>query len=154
ASKAENDLWNIHGCWSAYFLWHYKAYDTNSDDWGGRGFFNACNPNLEYPKHWNAAYLMSYGLADDNNHSFHSGQRDYQELARARSSSQWHAQFRHQAVDDISFFGQWSERFAAVNLVQTSCLLYDFNRSNGAPASRGGDFVHEGTHAWLDRHGF
>src|SRR5262249_34121704 len=31
---------------------------------------------------------------------------------------------------------------------------YDFNRSNGAPASRGGDFVHEGTHAWLDRHGF
>jgi hypothetical protein len=77
ASQADGDLWNIHGCWSDYILWHYKAYDTNSDDWGDRGFSDACNVNKEYPKHWNAAYLISYGLADDNNNSFHSGQQDY-----------------------------------------------------------------------------
>jgi hypothetical protein len=154
ASQSDNDLWNIHGCWSDFFNWHYSAFETTSDDWGGRGFNDACNPNKEYPKHWSAAYLMSYGLADDNEHSFHSGQRDYLELGRARSSSQWHAEFRHQASDDTSFFGQWIERTFKVNLVQTSCLLYNFTLPNAGPGSRGGDFAHEGTHAWMDRHGF
>ncbi len=35
ASQADRDLWNTHGCWQAFFLWQYKAYDMSGSDWGG-----------------------------------------------------------------------------------------------------------------------
>src|SRR5260370_27190623 len=65
AGQADQDLWNLHGCWRDYYLWQYRAYDVRGSDWGNRGFFDACNVNLEYPKHWNATYLLNYGLADN-----------------------------------------------------------------------------------------
>jgi len=70
-SKADSDLWAIHGCFKAFFLWQYKQYNMSSNDWGNRGWNDACNDNLEYPKTWNAAYLVTYGLLDNNNQSFH-----------------------------------------------------------------------------------
>jgi hypothetical protein len=153
--QSDQDLWKVHGCWKDYFNWHYKAYYTTSGDWGGRGFYDACNQNKEYPKHWNAAYLISYGLADDNNHSFHSGQKDYQEMSRGRSSSEWHDGFHHQVSDDLSFLGQWVHAGPFGNsLLITSCNLYDVGKVNAGPGSRGGDFVHEATHSWLRNHGF
>jgi hypothetical protein len=60
-SQAERDLWNTHGCWQAFFLWQYQAYDMRQGDWTGRGWEDACNQNMEYPKHWNASYLLTYG---------------------------------------------------------------------------------------------
>ena len=61
ASQAERDLWNTHGCWQAFFNWEYQAYDMRSGDWNNRGWNDACNNVKEYPKHWNAAYLLTYG---------------------------------------------------------------------------------------------
>src|SRR5215470_6132440 len=72
ASQADRDLWNIHGCWQDFFLWQYQAYDMRSSDWSGRGWNDACNNRLEYPKHWNAAYLVTYGLIDNYYQSFHA----------------------------------------------------------------------------------
>ena len=85
-SKADLDLWAIHGCFKAFFLWQYKQYNMSSNDWGNRGWNDACNDNLEYPKTWNAAYLVTYGLLDNNNQSFH-GTTDYRQLAEAPDSN-------------------------------------------------------------------
>ncbi len=148
ASTADGALWSMHGCWQDFFLWHYQAYDTHADDWDDRGYFDACNPNLEYPKHWSAAYLLVYGLADNPAGSFH-GTEDYLELSRARESDHWHDGFDHEATDDTSIFGSWDG-----STVRTSCSLYDATSPNANPGSRGGDFVHEATHAWMDKHGY
>src|SRR4051812_33721362 len=62
ASAADIDLWNIHGCWVDFINYQYQVYAISSDDWGSRGYNDACNVNKEYPKHWNASYLVGYGL--------------------------------------------------------------------------------------------
>src|SRR5438874_1558064 len=71
ASQADKDLWNTHGCWQDFFSWQYQAYDMRGSDWGSRGWSDACNVNKEYPKHWNASYLLTYGLQDNWQFYFH-----------------------------------------------------------------------------------
>src|SRR6266404_8273668 len=82
SSQADRDLWNEHGCWQDFFLWQYIAYEVQEGDWNNRGYFDACNVNLEYPKHWNAAYLITYKLLDNNDQSFH-GTNDYRATAES-----------------------------------------------------------------------
>ena len=48
SSQAERDLWDEHGCWQDFFLWQYLAYDVREGNWNNRGYFDACNVNLEY----------------------------------------------------------------------------------------------------------
>jgi hypothetical protein len=151
ASQADRDLWNTHGCWQAFFLWQYQAYDMSGSDWGGRGWDDACNVNKEYPKHWNAAYLLTYGLQDNNSFSFH-GTADYRGTAE-RWDNAYHDDLYHAPTDDTSIFGRWSYHFFGSNEVDTSCLLYDPNlRPNANPGSRAGDFEHEGWHGWMDKY--
>lgn len=150
ASQADRDLWNTHDCWQDFFLWQYRAYDMSDDDWGDRGWSDACNVNFEYPKHWNAAYLVTYGLVDSNSFSFH-GTVDYRATAEAAESS-FHDNFCHVPTDDTSIFGGFTWEPFSCNEVATSCLLYDSTRPNAHPAARAGDFMHEGWHAWLDEY--
>jgi hypothetical protein len=148
ASTADLDLWKVHGCWSAYYLWEYKAYDVRSGDWGDRGFYDACNVNTEFAKHWNAAYLLSYGLPNNTtNRTQWHGTIDYQSTAIA-ADNQYHDDTYQMATDDRSIFGRWSWQPFGPNKVETSCLLYDSTSANANPASRGGDFIHEGWHGW------
>ena len=100
ASQADRDLWAIHGCWQEYYQWQYQAYNMSGDDWGDRGWNDACNQNLEYPKHWNASYLVSYGLQDNNNQSFH-GTVDYKATAE-KYSTDYHGYLEHLATDDLT----------------------------------------------------
>lgn len=147
ASQADRDLWATHGCWQDFFLWQYRAYDMNGDDWANRGWNDACNRNLEYPKHWNAAYLVTYGLIDSNAQSFH-GTIDYRATAEAASSN-FHNHLRHVPTDRTDIFGSYSG-----GKVATACPLYDPAVANANPASRGGDFMHEGWHAYFDKYGW
>jgi hypothetical protein len=149
ASQADKDLWADHGCWQEYFLWQYRAYDMNGTDWANRGWNDACNRNLEYPKHWNAAYLVTYGLIDNNDQSFH-GTIDYRATAEARSSN-FHDHIRHIPTDDPDVFGSYSR---TNRTVATACALYDPTEANANPASRGGDFMHEGWHAYFHKYGW
>ena len=148
ASQADSNLWSTHGCWQTYFLWQYRAYNMNGSDWSGRGWNDACNLNFEYPKHWNAAYLVTYGLADNNAQSFH-GTVDYRAAAEAVSSA-FHNGFVHQISDDNNFFGQ----FIPPDRLLTDCPLYDQSAANSNPASRAGDFMHESWHAWMRKYGW
>jgi len=147
ASQADKDLWAPHGCWQDFFLWQYRAYDMNGSDWANRGWNDACSRNLEYPKHWNAAYLVTYGLADNNDQSFH-GTIDYRATAEARASN-FHDHLKHVPTDDTTIFGSYNN-----GTVATSCLLYNPTVANANPASRGGDFMHEGWHAYFDKYGW
>lgn len=151
ASQADQDLWALHGCWQEFFLWQYQAYDMRDTNWNDRGWNDACNVNLEYPKHWNASYLLTYGMLDNNDQSFH-GTSDYRATAEAASSS-FHNSIFHTPTDDTTIFGSFNPN-GSPNEVQTSCLLYDPARPNANPASRAGDFMHEGWHGWMKNHNY
>ncbi|UXI70466.1 hypothetical protein [Tahibacter amnicola] len=150
ASTADRDLWNLHGCWTDFYLWQYQAYDMRSSDWGNRGWNDACNVNLEYPKHWNASYLVTYGLADNGTYSWH-GTADYRATAEAASSN-FHDSLYHTASDDTCCFGAFVPHIFGPDEVQTMCSLYNATSTRGNPASRAGDFMHEGWHAWLSKY--
>ena len=150
ASTADRDLWNTHGCWTEFFLWSYKAYDQRRSDWISRGWNDACNVNMEFPKHWNAAYLVTYGLLDNGAQSFH-GTIDYRATGEA-ASSKFHTSLFHKASDDTCCFGKFITHFLAADEIQTTCLLYNASSPNANPGSRAGDFVHEGWHAWLSKY--
>jgi hypothetical protein len=152
ASQADKDLWNTHGCWQEFFLWQYKAYDARSSDWSNRGFSKACDNRFEYPKHWNSSYLVTYGLKDDPSMSFH-GSIDYRRTAEAADSAFKDSVF-HSATDDSTVFGKFIYHPFDSNEVQTSCNLYNATASNGHPAARAGDFMHEGWHGWMDKYDY
>ncbi len=150
ASTADTDLWNTHGCWQAFFLWSYKAYDQRQSDWNNRGWNDACNRNLEFPKHWNSAYLVTYGLRDENCCSWH-GTTDYRALGEA-AGSKFHDGLYHTCKDDTCCFGSWSWNFWGANELSTNCPVYSTAWTNANPASRAGEFMHEGWHGWLDKY--
>jgi hypothetical protein len=154
-STADADLWNVHGCNSNYFMWQYQAYGVSGSDWGDRGFYAACSPTQQYPKHWSASYLISYGLPNNttNRTQYHSSD-DYQTLARAGGNI-YHSANYQAPSDDTSIFGRWTWELFGANKIETSCLLYDPNlASNANPASRAGDFIHEAWHSWLWHNGY
>jgi hypothetical protein len=153
ASQADRDLWSRHGCSSSFYTWQSKAYDLRSSDWSNRGWNDACNVNLEFPKHWSAAWLVTYGLADNQSQSFH-GTVDYRATGEAASSN-YHDSLYHSVTDDTGVFGRFSPAFWPwdTDNVQTSCLLYNPGLSNSNPGSRAGDFMHEGWHANYDKYG-
>jgi hypothetical protein len=150
ASSADTALWNLHGCWPDFFLWSYLAYDQREGDWRTRGWNDACNPRLEFPKHWNAAYLVTYGLADANCCSWH-GTTDYRKLGEA-AGSQFHSSLYHTCRDDSCCFGSFNPKVFGPNELATHCPLYDPAATNSNPASRAGDFMHEGWHGWLGKY--
>ena len=150
ASTADTALWNTHGCWQAFFLWSYKAYDQRQSDWNNRGWNDACNVKLEFPKHWNAAYLVTYGLQDQNCCSWH-GTADYRALGEAAGSS-FHTSLYHTCSDDSCCFGSFDTHIFGPNEISTHCLLYDSTATNANPGSRAGDFMHEGWHGWLHKY--
>lgn len=163
ASQADKELWKNHGCWMDYVLWQYREYDVHSPHWDDRGFFDACNQNLEYPKHWNATYLINYGLADNRSQSWH-GTIDYERLSNAEHN-EFKFELYHTVSDEIGIdgkkaYGQWVHHPGTPNEINTSCLLYDDllrnanDNPNNNPASRAGDFIHEGWHGWEQEYGY
>lgn len=152
ASTADVALWNTHGCWQAFFLWSYQAYNQSESDWGNRGWNDACNVNLEFPKHWNAAYLVTYGMGDQNCCSFH-GTADYRATGEAAGSN-FHNALHHTCSDDTCCFGSFTPAFWPwdTDTLATDCPLYNSSVPNANPGSRAGDFQHEGWHGWLNKY--
>src|SRR5689334_9422086 len=97
ASQADRDLWKIHGCRPDFYYWQTQVYDLRWADWIDRGWHAACNNTYEFPKHWNASFLVTYRLLDNNNQSFH-GTSDYRALAEA-AQSEFHDDFYHVPSD-------------------------------------------------------
>lgn len=147
SSMADQDLWATHGCWRDYYLWHYQALDMRYGDWRDRGWSDACNLNMEFTKHWNAGYLVQYGLLDNNDQSFH-GTVDYSLTTEARASD-FHSRLYHNATDRTDIFGLYEHHSSGPNEVSLACPRFDSD-----PAARAADWMHEGWHAWNDKHGW
>lgn len=142
AGQADRDLWADHDCWREYYLWHYRAYDMHESDWRGRGWNDACNVNMEFPKHWNSGFLVTYGLADNLAQSFH-GTADYRATGEAAESN-FHEHLKHVPTDRTDIFGAYGD-----HQIKIACPRFD-----GGPGERAGDFMHEGWHAWLELHDY
>ncbi|RKG75704.1 hypothetical protein [Corallococcus terminator] len=152
ASQADRDLWNTHGCWQDFYLWQYRAYGLRGGDWSNRGWSDACNVSLEFPKHWNASYLLTYGMEDNYAQSFH-GTADYRGTAEAPNSN-FHDSLYHSVSDRTDILGSFSPRFWPwdTDKVETACPVYNPNAISSDPASRAGDYMHEGWHANFDKY--
>jgi hypothetical protein len=153
-STADREFFAVHGCDIPFFTWEASSggYDLHWGDWASRGWFDACNQQLEFPKHWSAALLVVRGLVDDYNRSFHAT-ADYLALSRGPGSS-FHDGFYHNVGDRLDAFGEYFH-FLWDRAVSTFCPLYDVTVApNANPASRAGDYMHEGWHAWLDKYGW
>lgn len=154
-STADRTFFAVHGCDAGFLAWEASAggYDLHWGDWSARGWFDACNPQLEFPKHWSAAFLVVRGMVDDYNRSFHAV-ADYTALSRGPGSN-FHDGFYHNIGDRLDLYGSYFH-FLWDRAVTTYCPLYDplVPGANANPASRAGDFMHEGWHAWLDKWGW
>jgi hypothetical protein len=151
SSVAYQDLWKVHGCWNDFIQWEYRAYNMRDDDWGDRGWFNACDQNLEYAKHWNAAYLITYGLADDPGRSLH-GTIDYRSTAEADDNN-YHNTLNHKPDDDPRYYGHITTGWGEDELY-THCLVYDTSSDEGHPASAASTMIHEAWHSWGDKYDY
>ncbi len=151
-SQAERDVWADHNCWWDFVLWQYRAYRMSGSDWGGWGFNDACNINLPYPKAVNAAYLLTYGLREDNSTQWH-GTIDYRYAGEAWSSPN-HNQIHYIPSTNRSWLALAEKRFILEDRTQMGCLLFDLGTSTNNPATRAGDYVHEGWHHWQYKRGY
>ena len=153
AAQAELDLWATTNCWWDFVLWQYQAYRMNDDNWGGWGFHDACNINLPYPKCVNASFLVTYGLSDNYALQWHAT-IDYRHAAEAWATST-HDQMHYEPSNSRAWLAQ-SElgRFLAEDRTFLGCLLFDLGAGTNNPATRAGDYMHEGWHHWQQKHGY
>ena len=157
---------NLAACPTEYIEWYARAYGIEEPDWDVNGFHDPCNITREYAKHWNSSILITHGILFDlgfAGRAFHSVE-DYDQVVRARDSDEWHNELRHQEVDNLSNngFGMYADRTGLVDLLQTSCLVYNttatFNDGtptgipSGDPVFRASTLVHEGWHGWKANH--
>lgn len=148
SSQADRDLWAVHDCWWDFVLWQYRAYRMWDSNWGNWGFRDACNRDLEYPKAVNASYLLTYGLTDDYSLQWHAT-IDYRDAGEAWSSS------THERIDYVPSTSRAFLAQAPSGLTRMGCLLFDGDAPGTAnPATRSGDYVHEGWHHWQRKHGY
>jgi hypothetical protein len=143
ADLPDTALWANHGCWWDFVLWQYKAYRMFNGDWGSWGFDDACNVNKPYPKAWNASYLLTYGLPEDN-WQWH-GTIDYRRAGEAYSSVT-HGQTTIKPANTRDWLAQ--ARGWPNNDVRMSCLLFDDDAWSNSPTTRAADYIHEGWHHW------
>lgn len=171
AGLGETTFFATHGCWEEYFLYHYKAFDTNAEDWEDRGFNDACNTDMEYTKHWNATVVLGYGINFGfgfSGRAFHSS-FEYEEATLARDDF-YHDDLRHQILDvSGSNFALFTPRTGLVDLIRGTCSIYNPNIpppgstnfttppavpvQTGDPVFRAGALLHEGWHAWKQKNG-
>lgn len=151
-SQAERDVWAEHNCLWDFVLWQYRAYRMSGNDWGSWGFNDACNINLPYPKAVNASYLLTYGLREDESSQWH-GTIDYRRIGEAWSSPS-HSQMYYVPSSSRDWLAQAEDIFILEDKTTMGCLLFDLGSFNNNPASRAGDYVHEGWHHWQFRRGY
>jgi len=161
-SATDQALWNVHGCQPNYINWQYQRYDLRAEDWWEKGWNDACNPQVVYPKHWNATYLIDYAISFDapwwnpSGRAFHHSV-DYGGMTE-HSSSGYHDGQRHlmagYSAPSRNLLGLYQTEFGTPNHLNTFCEAYDIAaNANATPDMRAAVMVHEGTHGWFHKIG-
>jgi hypothetical protein len=152
-SASDRAVWALQNCWWDFVLWQYKAYRMWNDNWGSWGFNDACNLRLEYPKAFNASFVLTYGLPDDQSLQWH-GTIDYRRAGEAWGT-EGHGTIYYMPSTSRSWLAQAETgRFLAEDRTKMGCLLFDSTATTGVPSTRSGDYVHEGWHHWQHKYGY
>ena len=132
----EQALWNVHNCWPAFRDWFRPYFNFQSDHWDGGWGWTSCDPTQAFPKMWNSAYLITYGLEDWYLGPWHSDVDYYRWASGDRSG------FRYEPEDGS---GNIAEAFAGwfqTDRVEMRCPSFN----NYTAGLRAGVMLHESTH--------
>jgi len=132
----EQALWNQHNCWTAFRDWFRPYFNFQNNHWDGGWGWDSCDPTRAFPKMWNSAYLITYGIQDASLGPWHSNP-DYYRWA----SGGVHG-FRYEPEDDDSAFATASSGWFVTDRVEMQCP--SFNSRNAGV--RAGTVLHESTH--------
>lgn len=132
----EQALWNVHNCWPAFRDWFRPYFNLQSDHWDGRWGWTSCDPTQAFPKIWNSAYLITYGLADWSPGPWHSDV-DYYRWASGNQHG-----FRYEPEHAFDVYAVAFTGWFTTNRVEMQCPSF-----NGRTAGvRAGTMLHESTH--------
>lgn len=136
----EQTLWNIHNGWTAFRDWFRPYYNFQSDQWGGGWGWDSTDPTQAFPKAWNSAYLITYGLEDWTLGPWHSD-ADYYNWASGANHG-----FRYEPEDSQDAFAKAFWGWFVTDRVEIMCPSFN-NRTAGV---RAGTMLHESTHITYD----
>lgn len=136
----EQALWNVHGCWTAFRDWFRPHFNFQSDHWDGGWGWTSCNPTEAFPKMWNSAYLITYGLEDWSQGPWHSD-GDYYRWASGNNHG-----FRYEPEDATDAFATAFWGIFTTDRVEMKCPSFN-NRTAGG---RAGTMLHEATHIMFE----
>ena len=132
----EQTLWSMHNCWTAFRDWFRPHFNFQSSHWDEGWGWTSCNPTQAFPKMWNSAYLLTYGLQDSTLGPWHAD-RDYYRWASGNSHG-----FRWEPEDATDAFAtSWTGWFVT-DRVEMKCPSFN-SRTAGV---RAGTMLHEATH--------
>ena len=132
----EQTIWNRHNCWTAFRDWFRPYFNFQSSHWDGGWGWTSCSPTQAFPKMWNSAYLITYGLQDSTLGPWHSDP-DYYRWA----SGSVHG-FRWEPEDATDAFASAFSGIFATDRVEMKCPSFN-SRTAGV---RAGTMLHEATH--------
>lgn len=132
----EQALWNVHNCWTAFRDWFRPYFNLQSSHWDGGWGWTSCDPTQAFPKMWNSAYLITYGLRDSTLGPWHSD-ADYYRWA----SGNVHG-FRYEPEDVIENYATAFAGWLTTDRVEMECLGFN----NLTAGGRAAVMLHESTH--------
>jgi hypothetical protein len=133
---AEQDLWNVHDCWTEFRDWFRDYFNLQKNHWDEGWGWNSCDPRLAFPKMMNAGFLLTYGLQDDSLGPWHANRDYYRWAAGGRHG------FRYEPEDATDAVATAYDGFWRTDRVEMKCPSFN-NRTAGLRAST---MVHEPTH--------
>jgi hypothetical protein len=132
----EQTLWNVHNCWTAFRDWFRPYFNLQSDHWDGGWGWTACDPTQAFPKMWNSAYLITYGLNTSSAGPGHSDV-DYYKWAAGNQHG-----FRFEPEDGGGAYAQAFWGIFTTDRVEMRCPSFNFRTAG----QRAGTMLHESTH--------
>lgn len=132
----EQTLWNVHNCWTAFRDWFRPYFNLQSSHWDGGWGWTSCNPTQAFPKMWNSAYLITYGLQDSSLGPWHSDV-DYYRWASGNAHG-----FRYEPEDAGGPYAAAIWGWFTTDRVEMHCPSFN-SRTAGV---RAGTMLHESTH--------
>lgn len=133
----EQALWNVHACWPAFRDWFRPYFNLQHDHWDGGWGWETCDSTQAFPKMWNSAYLITYGLEDWYLGPWHNDVDYYRWAAGSQHG------FRFEPEDVCcSFYAQAVWGVFTTDRVEMACPSFN-SRTAGV---RAGTMLHESTH--------
>ena len=132
----EQTIWNRHNCWVAFRDWFRPYFELKEKHWDDGWGWDSCDPTLAFPKFWNSAYLLTYGLTSPAQGPWHNNVDYYQWASGDRHG------FQYRPDDDDDALASATSGGFVTDRVRMKCPSFN-NRTAGV---RAGTILHESTH--------